>query len=53
MEIPAEVEALVAERETARREKNWKRADELRARVASLGYVVEDRPAGPLVKRAR
>jgi cysteinyl-tRNA synthetase len=53
MEIPPEVSALVAEREDARRAKDWKRADDLRRRTAELGYVIEDRPAGPLVKPAR
>jgi len=52
-EIPPEVSALVAEREAARKSKDWKRADELRGRVAALGFVIEDRPAGPLVKPAR
>ncbi len=53
IEIPPEVSALVAEREDARRAKDWKRADDLRRRTAELGYVIEDRPAGPLVKPAR
>jgi cysteinyl-tRNA synthetase len=44
--LPAEVTAAQAERETARRERNWKRADELRERLNALGYRVEDNPDG-------
>ncbi|MDD4857002.1 MAG: cysteine--tRNA ligase [Candidatus Krumholzibacteria bacterium] len=51
--IPREVEDLVAERERARKEKNWTEADTLRKRIADLGFVVEDRPTGPFVKPAR
>jgi cysteinyl-tRNA synthetase len=53
LEIPREVVDLVAARERARKEKNWGEADNLRKRLAELGYVVEDRPAGPFVKPAR
>jgi cysteinyl-tRNA synthetase len=52
-EIPREVEELVSARERARSEKNWAQADALRGRIAELGFVVEDRPAGPHVKPAR
>jgi len=51
--IPPEVGALVAERERARKEKSWARADELRKKIADLGYLVEDRATGSFVKPAR
>ena len=51
--IPREVEDLVAARENARKEKNWANADALRTQIAELGWVVEDRPAGPSVKPAK
>lgn len=41
-----EVQALVEERERARREKNFALADALRERIRDLGYVVEDTPLG-------
>lgn len=41
-----EVQALVEEREKARRAKDWVRADALRERVRALGYLVEDTPLG-------
>jgi len=39
-----EVLNLMAEREEARRSKEWKRADELREKAAALGIVLEDGP---------
>ena len=40
--IPKEVKQLVQDREAARRKRDFKQADELRARVKSLGYIIED-----------
>ncbi len=48
-DIPAGVAALVEERSRVRAEKNWARADEIRAELDALGYAVEDTPAGPKV----
>jgi cysteinyl-tRNA synthetase len=42
-----EIERLVAERTQARTEKNWARADEIRAELDALGAQVTDTPAGP------
>jgi cysteinyl-tRNA synthetase len=50
-EWPAEVAALVAVREEARKSKDWKRADEVRAKLLELGAVVEDGADGPRLKR--
>jgi cysteinyl-tRNA synthetase len=41
-----EVKALVAEREAARAAKNFGRSDELRDRIAELGWIVQDGPEG-------
>ncbi|MEN3184786.1 MAG: DALR domain-containing protein, partial [Atribacterota bacterium] len=41
-----EVQALVEERERARKERNFALADALRERIRALGYVVEDTPLG-------
>jgi len=43
----AAIERLVAERTQARKEKNWPRADEIRAELDALGVQVTDTPAGP------
>jgi len=37
---------LKEEREKARKDRDWKRADELRARIDALGYRLEDNPDG-------
>ncbi len=52
LRVDAGVEALIAEREAARRERDWARADALRDRLAALGIVLEDTPAGPRWKRS-
>jgi cysteinyl-tRNA synthetase len=51
-ELPAEIQRLVDEREAARRARQFQRADELRARIAACGWIVEDTPHGPRLKRA-
>jgi cysteinyl-tRNA synthetase len=45
-EIPAEVQAFADEREKARKDKNWAKSDELRDKIAELGYIVEDTAQG-------
>lgn len=42
-----EVLDLIAEREAARKDRDWPRADFLRQRIAELGFEVQDTPAGP------
>jgi cysteinyl-tRNA synthetase len=49
--IPDEVAELAQERENARREKNWKRSDELRKRISALGWEVRDTKDGPKLTR--
>ncbi len=46
----ATVEGMLEEREAARRDKDWKKADEIRDRLAALHVVIEDRPAGTIWK---
>ena len=53
LDVPDEVAGLVAEREEARKSKDWKRADELRDRVLDLGFTIEDRADGPALKRLK
>lgn len=50
-EIPSDVQKLVSERETARQNKDFPRADNLRQQIKNLGYEVEDTTYGPLVKK--
>lgn len=46
IEIPSEVKNLADERLNAKSEKNWARADELRAEIEKLGYSVKDTKGG-------
>ncbi|MBI5094371.1 MAG: cysteine--tRNA ligase [Candidatus Hydrogenedentes bacterium] len=50
-QAPQAILDLVLERQRARREKNFSRADEIRDILAQDGWVVEDTPDGPRVKR--
>ncbi len=50
-EVPTPVRALVTEREGARRNKEWSRADALREEIAGEGYAVEDTAQGVRVKK--
>ncbi|HSE49593.1 MAG TPA: cysteine--tRNA ligase [Terriglobales bacterium] len=47
----AEVDALIAERQAARKEKNFRRSDEIRDQLAAAGIVVEDTKDGMRWKR--
>ncbi|NLO08117.1 MAG: cysteine--tRNA ligase [candidate division WS1 bacterium] len=49
--VDEEIEALMAEREQARAEKNWARADEIRDELLAQGIVIEDTPTGPRWRR--
>lgn len=49
--LPPEVNALVAERDKARAEKNWKESDRLRADLQNLGYKVDDSAGGTKVSK--
>jgi len=41
-----EIQDLVTRREAARKDKDWARADEIRAQAASQGIILEDGPTG-------
>jgi cysteinyl-tRNA synthetase len=51
--VPAEILALVEQRQQARKEKRWQDADALRDQVTAAGYEIEDTPQGPKVKGKR
>jgi cysteinyl-tRNA synthetase len=46
-----EAQRLLAEREEARKAKNFKRADDIRVRLSEMGYTVEDTPRGARLLR--
>lgn len=43
IEVTEQMKRLIAERETARAEKNWTRADEIRDKLVELGYKIQDK----------
>ncbi|MGO9455159.1 MAG: cysteine--tRNA ligase [Candidatus Binataceae bacterium] len=51
--FPADIQKLIDERAEARRTKNFKRADELRAELESRGYEVKDNRDGTATYRLR
>lgn len=50
IELPDEITALLAERREARKAKNFALADEIRDKITSLGYSVEETRQGTVVK---
>jgi cysteinyl-tRNA synthetase len=49
--IPPEVEELVTARAAARAAKEWKKSDEIRDQIASLGWLVKDTKDGQKITR--
>jgi len=46
VELDAEIEQLIAQRQQARKEKNWKLADEIRDKLKAMGIELMDTPQG-------
>ena len=46
-----DIQALIDERQVARKEKNWARADEIRDQLAAMGITLKDTPQGVQVIR--
>ena len=47
---PAEIEAVISQRNLARQQKNWAEADRIRDELQSKGIVIEDTPTGTVWK---
>ena len=50
-EVPAEILALAQARTAAKQAKDFKRADTIRAELKAKGWVIEDTPKGPKLKK--
>jgi len=50
-EVPREIVALLEQREAARKAKDFKGADAIREELKGQGWVIEDTPKGPRLKR--
>jgi cysteinyl-tRNA synthetase len=51
-EAPAEMLQLLEDRQAARKAKDFKRADALRDEIKAKGWLIEDTPKGPKLKKA-
>jgi cysteinyl-tRNA synthetase len=52
VDVPPELNALLEAREAARKARDFKRADAIRDELKTKGWVIEDTPKGPRLKRA-
>ncbi len=52
LEISSNIKTLIKEREQARKNKNWQKSDELRDKIKSLGYLIEDTSGGSKIKKS-
>ena len=51
--IQTEIKRLIAERELARKAKDWKKADRIRQELKKKGIEIQDTPGGPKVRWAK
>ena len=52
IKIPSDVKQLLDKREAARRRKDFAEADSLREIIKERGFLIEDSPKGPLLRKA-
>jgi cysteinyl-tRNA synthetase len=50
-EAPAEIQALATQRTAAKKAKDFKRADAIRDELKATGWLIEDTPKGPRLKK--
>ncbi len=51
VKIPKEIQMLLENRESLRKQKKWAEADIVRDQLKSHGYIIEDSPEGPKLKK--
>ena len=49
--VPNEIKKLLVQREQYREQKLWNKADELRKKLLAKGWLIEDTPSGPKLKK--
>lgn len=49
--IPSKIKKLTDAREQARRDKDFKKSDDLRAEIEKLGYIIKDTNSGPKISK--
>ncbi len=50
-ELPESILSLADERETARKKKEWEKADQLRIQIEEKGWLIQDNPAGYIIEK--
>jgi cysteinyl-tRNA synthetase len=50
-QLPGKIAALVEQRAEARKNKDWKKSDELRELITKAGYILEDTKQGQKVRK--
>ncbi len=50
-QVPAEVKKLVQDRQLARKNQEWALSDQLRLEIEKYGYIIQDSPSGPIIKK--
>ncbi len=50
--VPKEIKKLVEKREELRKQGKWEEADETRKEIEKSGFIIEDTPEGPKVKKS-
>ncbi|MBL7150600.1 cysteine--tRNA ligase [Candidatus Microgenomates bacterium] len=53
LEVSREVKELLEKREKFRKEKKWQEADEIRKKIAKIGYQLEDNKKGSKLRKTR
>jgi len=51
IKLPKEIQELIKQREQARLEKDWVRADKIREKILKMGYKIEDTKQGIKIKK--
>ena len=51
IQIPLDIEKIAEERSEARRKKEWKKSDELREKLKSFGWGIQDTKQGQELKK--
>ena len=51
IKVAQEVKKLVEKRESLRKDKKWTEADKIRVKITNLGYIIDDTPEGPKLKK--
>lgn len=49
--LPENIKELIKDREQARKDKEWRKADQIRERIKTMGYIIDDTKEGIKIKK--